>query len=71
MGTITCPRCTATTEADSIDEGKDRLDHALGLSIGKPCAGTATLIFTGKAKPNPKETSKTVGNTKPQSIKKD
>jgi len=65
MGTLTCSRCEATTEADSIEEGRKRLDHAKGLVIGKPCEdGKATLNFTGKVKASKPETSNTVGKTK-------
>ena len=63
MGTLTCPRCTATTEADSIEEGRNRLNHAKGLGRGKPCEdGRVELVFIGNAKP--KDKSKTVENTK-------
>ncbi len=70
MGTLTCSRCKATTEADSIDEGRSRLDHGIGIYKGKPCEdGKAELFFTGKQ--IPKETSTTesqstakkIGNT--------
>lgn len=67
MGTLTCSRCNATIETDSIEEGRKRLDHAVGLGIGKPCEdGRAELILTG-VKP------KNVRNSKPKtdSIPKD
>ena len=49
MGLLTCPRCNAKTNADSIDEGRKRLDHAIGIYIGMPCEdGKVELIFTGK-----------------------
>ena len=32
MGILTCSRCKATTEADSIEEGRHRLDHSIGLT---------------------------------------
>ena len=51
MGTLTCPRCKATTKADSIDEGRSRLDHAIGLYVRKPCYdGLVELQFTGTEK---------------------
>ncbi len=61
MGTLTCSRCKATTEADSIDEGRHRLDHGIGIYKGKPCEdGKAELFFTGnKQQKTPKETSST------------
>jgi len=47
MGTLVCSRCKAKTEADSIEEGRKRLDHGVGLYIGKPCQdGKAELFFT-------------------------
>jgi len=60
MGTITCSRCKATTEADSIDEGRKRLDHSIGIYKGKPCEdGKAELFFTGTEQKTPKKTSTT------------
>ena len=48
MGTLVCSRCKAKTIADSIEEGRKRLDHGVGLYIGKPCEdGKAELYFTG------------------------
>lgn len=48
MGTLVCSRCKAKTKADSIEEGRKRLDHGVGLYIGKPCQdGKAELFFTG------------------------
>jgi len=53
MGLLYCPRCKAKTEATSIEEGKERLDHSIGLYIGKPCQdGKVELSFTnGDSKP--------------------
>jgi len=61
MGTLTCSRCTATTEANSIEEGRSRLNHAVGLVLGKPCEdGKAELYLTGKIKTSkPKDVGKT------------
>ena len=51
MGTLVCSRCKAKTEADSIEEGRKRLDHGIGLYIGKPCEdGKAELFLTGAKK---------------------
>lgn len=54
MGVLVCSRCKARTEADSIEKGRKRLDHGIGLYIGKPCEdGKAELFFietTQKAK---------------------
>jgi len=61
MGTLVCSRCKAKTEADSIEDGRKKLNHAIGLYIGKPCYdGKAQLFFTGtkKAKTISKTTSK-------------
>jgi len=50
MGILVCSRCKATTQADSIEEGRKRLDHGVGLYLGKPCEdGKAELFFTEKA----------------------
>ena len=66
MGQLICSRCKATTEADSIDEGRSRLDHAIGLYKGKPCEdGKAELFFTG----NPKEQTQKK-DSKPSSLAK-
>ena len=47
MGTLVCSRCGAKTKADSIEEGRKRLDHGVGLYINKPCEdGKAELFFT-------------------------
>lgn len=55
MGLLLCPRCNAKTKASSIQEGRERLDHSIGLYIGKPCQdGKVELIFTeDKVKPKP------------------
>lgn len=51
MGTLTCPRCKATVQADSIENGRKKLDHAVGIYINKPCGdGVAELLFTGVEK---------------------
>lgn len=48
MGVLVCSRCKAKTTADSIEEGRKRLDHGIGLYIGKPCQdGKAELFLTG------------------------
>ena len=60
MGTLTCPRCKATTQADSIDEGRCRLDHAIGLYVRKPCYdGLVELQFTGTEKKTVTTTAQT------------
>lgn len=62
MPTLTCPRCNAKTECNSIEEGRPLLDHAVGLHIGKPCEdGKVELVFTGKVKT--KSPEKPVTNT--------
>ena len=46
MGLLSCPRCNAKTITNSIDEGRGKLDHALGLYLGKPCEdGKCELTF--------------------------
>ncbi len=39
MGTYRCIRCTGEVEAKDKDEAIRRLDHSLGMSKGRPCAG--------------------------------
>jgi len=51
MGILVCSRCMAKTKATSIEDGRKRLDHGIGLYIGKPCGdGRAELFFTGADK---------------------
>jgi len=67
MGQLICSRCNATTKADSIEEGRNRLDHSIGIYKGKPCEdGKAELFFTGKQK----EQSKKETDSKPSMAKK-
>ncbi len=62
MGSLVCSRCRAKTEASSIEDGRKRLDHGVGLYIGKPCEdGKAELFFTGTEK---QKDSKTKTSTK-------
>ena len=59
MGKLVCSRCGAKTEANSIEEGRKKLNHAVGLYIGKPCQdGRAELIFTNGKTQAKKSTSK-------------
>ena len=60
MGVLQCSRCKAKTTADSIEQGRKRLDHAVGLHRGKPCGdGVAELFLTGtEKKDTAKKTSK-------------
>jgi len=71
MGTLICSRCNAKTEANSIEEGRKRLDHGVGLYIRKPCEdGKAELFFTGGAKKVKKISKKTI-DTKSAESKSD
>ena len=36
---VKCIRCTATAEGETADEAALKLDHAIGLGKGRPCAG--------------------------------
>lgn len=61
MTLLECSRCGAKTQAKSIEEGRDRLDHAVGKTQGKPCGDkVAELIFDGVYERNidKKETKK-------------
>lgn len=73
MGRLQCSRCATFTEADSEEEGRNRLDHSIGIRKNKPCEdGRATLIFEGKEIPkveSPKEKSiveKKIPKTQPK-----
>ena len=68
MGLLSCPRCNAKTITNSIDEGRGKLDHALGLYLGKPCEDgkceltfieSETDIITTSLKASKKDTKKT------------
>ncbi len=51
MGIVTCSRCRATATADSIEKGKRKLDHSIGIYQGKPCEdGKAELFFSSDEK---------------------
>jgi len=68
MGVLVCSRCKAKTIADSIDEGRKRLDHGVGLYLEKPCQdGKSELFFTGTQKPT--KTSFTKKIDKPKTAK--
>ena len=74
MGRLTCPRCKATIECNSIEEGTPKLDHSIAFEKGiSCCAGLVSLQFEESKTPKvqkPKEvvqsinTSKTVRNQK-------
>jgi len=66
MGTLVCSRCKGKTEANSIEDGRKKLDHGVGLYIGKPCGdGRAELFFTGaKTKKISNKTIDTKSNDK-------
>lgn len=65
MATLTCSNCGANTEANSIEEGRKRLDHSRGLLFNKPCEdGKAELFLTGDIEKPKTVTSKIIGNTK-------
>jgi len=58
LGILVCSRCRAKTEAKSIEEGRKRLDHGVGLYIGKPCQdGRAELFFTNGKTEKPKKST--------------
>ena len=58
MGTVKCERCGGHIEANSIEDAAKRIDHAVGLSKGKPCdEARAVLVMVGDTqapKPEPK-----------------
>lgn len=49
MGTLTCQRCGATSEGLTFEDADVLIDHAVGQSRGRPCAGKESdLIWDGK-----------------------
>ena len=48
VGLLFCTRCKAKVRAESIEDGRYKLDHSIGLYIGKPCGdrsdGTNPLL---------------------------
>ena len=49
MGTVKCERCGGHTEANTIEEAVKKIDHAVGLSKGKPCdEARAQLVMVGE-----------------------
>ena len=49
MGTVKCERCGGHIEANSIEEGAEKLYHAVGLAAGHPCdAARAELVMIGE-----------------------
>ena len=72
MGTLVCSRCNAKTTAISIEDGRKKLDHGVGLYIGKPCQdGKAELFFTSsteKHNTTSNETTKKYSNEVPNKI---
>ena len=50
MGKLSCQRCGATAEGETFEEADERIDHALGLSKGRPCSGKQSdLIWEGSS----------------------
>ncbi|KKN37572.1 hypothetical protein LCGC14_0762120 [marine sediment metagenome] len=39
MGTLSCQRCGAQAEGNTQKEADDKIDHARGQMIGRPCSG--------------------------------
>lgn len=55
MGKLECLRCGATTECSSEKDGRKKLDHSVGLSVGRPCGDNrGSFKFDG---PSKKETT--------------
>ena len=71
MGKLVCLRCGAKTEAKSIEEGRKRLDHGIGLYKGKPCEdGKAELFFTNGTTEKPKKSTSKKSTEKKSKIDK-
>lgn len=48
MGTLNCQRCGATAEGNTQEEADEKIDHARGQMIGRPCEGKQSdLSWTG------------------------
>ena len=61
-----CTRCGATAQADTFEQAKNKLDHAIGLARGITCgASYGKVIEIGKPKP-PVQPSQTL--TKQQTV---
>lgn len=57
MVKVRCLRCGGKAEGSNEDEAAMRIDHSIGLGIGKPCAGypnAPTIVETGSTE-KPKE----------------
>ncbi len=70
MPLLECSRCGAKTVAKSIEEGRDRLDHAVGKTRGKPCGkGFAELVLDGVYERNITKKTEEPKKSKTQSTK--
>lgn len=72
-GLLICTRCKAKIITDSIEQGRYKLDHSVGLYIGKPCGDKSDkngnnplLQFTDD---NPVELLKKTDNSKKKNTK--
>jgi hypothetical protein len=57
MVKVRCLRCGGKAEGSDEDEAKMRIDHSIGLGLGKPCVGypnAVTIVVTGSTE-QPKE----------------
>lgn len=70
MVKVRCQVCTGTGEADSMDEAKQKIDHAVGRSKGRPCAGgpNAPVVIDGPVKKGVRADAE---SSKPKKSKKD
>lgn len=69
MVKVRCQVCTGTGEADTESEAKLKVDHAVGRSKGRPCAGgpNAPVIIDGPVKKGVRADAE----SKPRKSKKD
>jgi hypothetical protein len=44
MVKVRCQRCGGKAEGSTLEEASMRIDHAIGLGIGKPCLGYPKAI---------------------------
>ena len=57
MVKVRCLRCGGKAEGSSEQEANMRIDHSIGLGIGKPCLGyphAPTTVETGTEQPKEK-----------------
>ena len=65
MTNVKCTRCGDTSSGTSFDDASSKLDHAVGLSRGKPCGDNYNSVHEVK------DSSKKVESKSSDKIKSD